>query len=124
MDEVDGLSGNDRGGVGALINIIKKTLVPIICIANDSKHKKLQSLMNHCYDLKFAKPGLSDILKRVKVLAEQENMQYDPMAVEKCAELSQYDIRAIINMLQMHMTNHKILNTYDINRKQMNIQKD
>ncbi len=41
MDEVDGVSSNDRGGIQALICIIRKTKVPIICIANDSRHKKL-----------------------------------------------------------------------------------
>jgi replication factor C subunit 1 len=53
MDEVDGVSSNDRGGLGALIMIIKKSLVPIVCIANDRNHPKLKSLLNHCYDLKF-----------------------------------------------------------------------
>lgn len=41
MDEVDGVNANDRGGLQALINIIKKTMVPIICIANDRHHRKL-----------------------------------------------------------------------------------
>ena len=35
MDEVDGMSSGDRGGIAALIEIIKKTKIPIICIAND-----------------------------------------------------------------------------------------
>ena len=55
MDEVDGINANDRGGLTALIAIIKKTLVPIVCIANDAKHRKLVSLINHCYELKFTK---------------------------------------------------------------------
>lgn len=35
MDEVDGMSGGDRGGMQELIALIKSTRVPIICIAND-----------------------------------------------------------------------------------------
>jgi len=35
MDEVDGMSAGDRGGIKALIDIIKVTKVPIICICND-----------------------------------------------------------------------------------------
>ena len=35
MDEVDGMSSGDRGGSKILINLIKRTKVPIICIAND-----------------------------------------------------------------------------------------
>jgi replication factor C subunit 1 len=35
MDEVDGMSSGDRGGNKALIDVIKATRVPIICISND-----------------------------------------------------------------------------------------
>ena len=36
MDEVDGMAGNeDKGGIKALIDIVKKTKVPIIFICND-----------------------------------------------------------------------------------------
>ena len=35
MDEVDGMSSGDRGGVTAIIDMIKKTKIPIICICND-----------------------------------------------------------------------------------------
>jgi replication factor C subunit 1 len=35
MDEVDGLGGSDRGGIAAIIQIIKKTKTPVICICND-----------------------------------------------------------------------------------------
>jgi len=34
MDEVDGMSGGDRGGVADLIASIKSSKVPIICICN------------------------------------------------------------------------------------------
>lgn len=35
MDEVDGMSSGDRGGITAIINLIKTSKVPIICICND-----------------------------------------------------------------------------------------
>lgn len=35
MDEVDGMSAGDRGGVAAIIQMIKAAKVPIICICND-----------------------------------------------------------------------------------------
>jgi len=35
MDEVDGVGAGDRGGIGALIQVIKDTRTPIICICND-----------------------------------------------------------------------------------------
>lgn len=35
MDEVDGMTGSDRGGNKSLIDMIKLTKVPIVCICND-----------------------------------------------------------------------------------------
>lgn len=69
MDEVDGMSAGDRGGVGALVALIKKTKVcvsvrgprlhlilwqiPIICIANDKGAQKLKPLTNAAFNLTF-----------------------------------------------------------------------
>jgi len=53
MDEVDGVGAGDRGGIAALIKVIKSSKTPIICICNDRQSQKLASLVNHCFDLKF-----------------------------------------------------------------------
>jgi replication factor C subunit 1 len=53
MDEVDGMSAGDRGGSQELIQIIKKTSIPIICLCNDRSSPKIRSLANHCFDLRF-----------------------------------------------------------------------
>lgn len=42
MDEVDGMGGSDRGGIQELIQLIKKTRVPIIAICNDRQHQKIR----------------------------------------------------------------------------------
>jgi len=55
MDEIDGVTANDRGGVGELIRIIKFTKMPVICICNDRGNQKLKSLVNHVFELKFTK---------------------------------------------------------------------
>lgn len=53
MDEVDGMSSGDRGGVGALNTLIKKTKIPIICIANDAKSQKMRPLQSTTAALVF-----------------------------------------------------------------------
>lgn len=53
MDEVDGMSAGDRGGVPDLILTIKAAKLPIICICNDKYNQKLKSLRNHCLELDF-----------------------------------------------------------------------
>lgn len=56
MDEVDGMSAGDRGGVADLIASIKISKIPIICICNDRYSQKLKSLVNYCLPLNFRKP--------------------------------------------------------------------
>ena len=71
MDEVDGMT-SDRGGLPELVNIIKKTAIPIICICNDKTHPKMRTLANHCLDLHFRKLDARTILPRRKqILAEE-----------------------------------------------------
>ena len=53
MDEVDGMSAGDRGGVADLIQTIAKAKIPIIAICNDKYHQKLKSLRNHCLELEY-----------------------------------------------------------------------
>jgi replication factor C subunit 1 len=40
-------AAGDRGGVADLINTIKMSKIPIICICNDKYVQKLRSLRNH-----------------------------------------------------------------------------
>lgn len=53
MDEVDGMSAGDRGGVGALNALIKKTKVPIIAICNDKSTPKMKPLSHTTFQMTF-----------------------------------------------------------------------
>lgn len=66
MDEVDGMSSGDRSGIKAIIDMIKKTKVPIICICNDRSSDKIRSLAGHCLDIKFQKPNKAMVVRRLK----------------------------------------------------------
>ncbi|KAG1333894.1 putative Replication factor C subunit 1 [Cocos nucifera] len=62
MDEVDGMSAGDRGGVADLIASIKISKIPIICICNDRYSQKLKSLVNYCLLLNFRKPTKQQVV--------------------------------------------------------------
>lgn len=110
MDEVDGVVGtSDRGGLSALLAVIKKTLIPIVCIANDSGNRKIQTLKNHSYELKFAKPSLADISKLTGVIARKEGCELDSDTARYVAEVSGQDIRQVINIMQMWTTTERAM---------------
>jgi replication factor C subunit 1 len=65
MDEVDGMAGNeDRGGVAELIQLLKGSRIPVVCMCNDRNHPKIRSLANHCFDLRFHRPKVEQIRVR------------------------------------------------------------
>lgn len=101
MDEVDGMSGGDRGGSQELIRMIKKTKVPIICIANDDTSPNMRSLANNCYKLKFRRPTASTVSKRLADIARREGFHaMQDQVLWKLAEGCNGDIRQMINLLQ------------------------
>ena len=101
MDEVDGMSGGDRGGVMELIACIKMSKIPIICICNDKYNQKLKSLQNYTQDMPFARPTKQQILNRMLTIAKQEGIEMNAAAMEALIETTNNDIRLIINQLQM-----------------------
>ncbi|CAD8135885.1 unnamed protein product [Paramecium octaurelia] len=107
MDEVDGMTGSDRGGISALIECIKSTRVPIVCICNDIDNQKLKSLLAHCYSIKFQKPDAKSVAKRLKYICEQENINMNLEDLEKLAVCFDCDIRQSINMLELQKLQSK-----------------
>ncbi|XP_022765613.1 replication factor C subunit 1 isoform X3 [Durio zibethinus] len=75
MDEVDGMSAGDRGGIADLIASIKISKIPIICICNDRYSQKLKSLVNYCLLLSFRKPTKQQMAKRLMQVANAEGLQ-------------------------------------------------
>jgi replication factor C subunit 1 len=99
MDEVDGLS--ERGGVGEIAAIIKKTSTPIICIANE-KPPKLRPIINACIDIKFNRPVKSTIAAALLKVAKAEKIEVTKLDLETLCEKNGNDIRSILNNLEFY----------------------
>ena len=102
MDEVDGMAGNeDKGGIKALIDIVKKTKVPIIFICNDIYSPKLKSLLNYCYDIRFNRPDKRQIVFRLLDICKKEGVFVDNQTLTYIVENFGNDIRQTINYLDL-----------------------
>ncbi|KAI6010360.1 replication factor RFC1 C terminal domain-containing protein [Pisolithus microcarpus] len=99
MDEVDGMSAGDRGGVGALNALIRKTRIPIICIANDGGAQKLRPLTSTTCKLPFRKPDASAVRSRMLSIAYKEKMKIPTNVIDQLIEGAQSDIRQVLNMM-------------------------
>lgn len=99
MDEVDGMSAGDRGGVGALAAVCRKTNIPIILICNDRKLPKMKPFDHVAFDLPFRRPTVDQIRARIMTICYREKLTVPPNVVNALIEGSHADIRQVINML-------------------------
>ncbi|KAL6966691.1 replication factor C subunit 1 [Sarracenia purpurea var. burkii] len=124
MDEVDGMSAGDRGGVADLIASIKISKIPIICICNDRYSQKLKSLVNYCLLLSFRKPTKQQMAKRLLQVANAEGLQVNEIALEELAERVNGDMRMALNHLQYMSVSMSVIKYDDIRQRLLSSAKD
>jgi len=65
LDEIDGMSAGDRGGLSELVRIMKNYKGPnvIICISNEWQEKRYQPMMRMCMCLSIQAPDLESCIQ-------------------------------------------------------------
>lgn len=115
LDEVDGIHGtNDRGGVKAIGEIIKKSKHPLILIANDFYSKRLTSLKTKCDVIKMAKVRSPSIKKALREIAQKEEVKINPKALDILSKKANGDMRSAINTLQSLSDKDTVLEPKDV----------
>ena len=101
MDEVDGMSAGDRGGVGAMASVCRKTRIPIILICNERKLPKMKPFDHVTFDIPFRKPTTDQVRGRIMTILFREGMSklVPPNVINALIEGAGADIRRIINMI-------------------------
>ena len=122
MDEIDGMNNGDKGGINALIKIIRPkktkkqrseemTFNPIICIGNYHIDKKIKELMKVCNVVELTPPSKIQIDQILNLLIPTLNTEVK----EKVIQYIQSDLRKI-NIIQTLFNNEEsIINENIIN---------
>ena len=116
MDEIDGMNSGDKGGINALIKLIRPkktkkqkkeqiTMTPIICIGNYHIDKKIKEMMKICISIEIKKPLHCEIKKIVKILMPN----IDPILSENMVNFIQGDLRKLKSTYEIYKTQHSIL---------------
>ena len=117
MDEIDGMNSGDKGGINALIKVIrpKKTkkqrledisLNPIICIGNYHVDKKIKELIKVCNVVELKKPTHSQMMQLVNELLPT----ISPILKENIIKFIQGDLCKIKTLYQIYKNNTDVLN--------------
>lgn len=102
MDEIDGMNNGDKGGINALIKLMRPkktkkqrledvTMNPIICIGNYHMDKKIRELMKVCTTFELKTPTLD----QVSVILESTLISKNAALHKTLARFIQGDLRKI-----------------------------
>ncbi|MEM3365239.1 MAG: replication factor C large subunit [Candidatus Methanomethyliaceae archaeon] len=117
FDELDGISGReDRGGLGAIMRIIKESKYPVVLAANDPWDPRFRQLRDVCQMIKFKRIRAPSIVVRLRRIAQLAGVSVEDEALKKIAEAANGDMRAAVNDLQMLAEGKKILRAADVGR--------
>jgi len=100
IDEVDGMGGGDRGGVGELKTIVTESRFPVILTANDAYDQKIRPLRNISKEIKLDSVHTNSINAHLKQVLDQEGIDYDDRAVKMIARRAGGQMRSAINDLE------------------------
>lgn len=100
MDEVDGLSATDRGGLPELLYLIEKTQFPMILTSNNIWQQKFNLLRQKAEIVQLKELNYKIITDLLDVIAKKENINIDRGLLVAIAVRSKGDMRAALNDLQ------------------------
>ena len=100
VDEVDGLTHDDRGGLPELIKLIESTSFPIIITANDIWDRKFNELRRKAELIELKELSYTLILNILKEICRKENCQLTEDLLKNIAIKAKGDVRAAINDMQ------------------------
>lgn len=104
LDEVDGLSGtSDRGGVGAIIKVIKDSVHPIVMTANDPDSPRLKDLFKICQVYNFEPIDSKDMIRILTKIAKMNQGEVSKDVIDQIIENSTGDLRAAISDLEAYV---------------------
>ena len=109
MDEVDGVTGTDIGGIPELLRIISTTNFPIIMTCNDVWQSKLSQVRTKAKLVEMKPLNLGTIVSVLSRVAESEGLKKSPQFLKQIAIKSKGDMRAALNDLQSYFSEHELL---------------
>lgn len=107
IDEVDGLAGNkDRGGIGAIAELLSASAFPVIMTADNPFDKKFNSLRSKSMLIEFQPLNFAVVYGVLSEISRKEKLVYNNKALRTLARSAGGDLRAAINDLQAFSNNN------------------
>ncbi len=116
LDEADNVFGReDRGGIAAIVEMIRSTRQPVVLIANDyyALTRRSSSLRGLCRTVKFQPVNRAAMKNLLRDVATQEGVEVSDTVLDFLAERSLGDLRSALNDLESIAVGRKSLREED-----------
>jgi replication factor C large subunit len=100
IDDVDSMSGSDRGGAAAIGRVISGSRQPLMLTALDPWDRKLSGIRNACTVVKLRRITARSVLAHLKKIANSEKLKVPEEKLALIAEMCNGDLRSALNDLQ------------------------
>jgi len=100
MDEADGITGSDRGGVVELIRLIDESSFPIVITANDIWGKKFSGLRKKCKIVSLKELDELEVKRILMGVLHKEGKNVGMETLDHIVRHARGDVRAGLNDLQ------------------------
>lgn len=111
IDEIDGMTGTDRGGRSYINEIIEESRFPVILTANDPYANGMGTIRRKAKVIEMGGVHTNSIAALLRDIADNEDLTYDEKAIKSIARRSDGDIRSAINDLQSLADMHGTIDT-------------
>ncbi|MBS3073909.1 replication factor C large subunit [Candidatus Pacearchaeota archaeon] len=101
IDEVDGISKVDEGGLSALVEITKSTAFPIIMTANDIWDRKFAELRKNAEVIPVKQLDYRAVFSIIKEICIKENARISDEDILRVSIKADGDVRAAINDIEV-----------------------
>lgn len=116
MDEIDGMNNGDKGGITALIKLIRQkktkkqklenaTMNPIICIGNYCIDKKIRELTKVCNTFELKLPTRKQMIQILVSMFPELNMKENLSKQNMILDYIQCDVRKLNFIFDVYKTN-------------------
>ena len=99
VDEVDGVTSTEYGGLAELIALIEKTKFPVIITCNDIWQSKFSLLRSKCELVQVKELNYLVVVQLIKEIALLEKRPLSERVISEIAAKSRGDLRAALNDL-------------------------
>ena len=97
-------SGNDYGFISTLIECIKETQIPIICICDNRFDQSIKSVLPYWVDMKMKKPTYQEVYPLMYDIVMKEKIRVKESQIKNLYEQSKGDIRFMLIHFNLDLT--------------------